>query len=72
MLVHEIIKGLYEIVGTQGFGPDREKNKAIISQVDKLEIEPLDLQYGKFIYYALNQIYIDYNINDGYYKEAWR
>jgi organic radical activating enzyme len=26
MLVHEIVKGLYEIVGTEGFGPDKEKN----------------------------------------------
>ncbi len=30
MLVHEIIKGLYEIVGTEGFGSDKEKNQSII------------------------------------------
>ena len=34
MLVHEIVKGLYEIVGTQGFGQDQEQNKAIIGKVD--------------------------------------
>ena len=28
MLVHEIVKGLYEIVGTEGFGADKEKNQA--------------------------------------------
>ena len=25
MLLHEIVKGLYEIVGTEGFGADKEK-----------------------------------------------
>ena len=29
MLVHEIVKGLYEIVGTEGFGTDKEKNQEI-------------------------------------------
>jgi len=71
MLVHEIVKGLYEIVGTQGFGSDREKNKAIIGQVDKLENEPRDLQYGKFVYDALNQLYIDANINDPRVRELF-
>ena len=69
MLVHEIVKGLYEIVGTQGFGSDKEKNKAIIGQVDKLENEPRDFQYGKFVYDALNQLYIDANINDPRVRE---
>jgi hypothetical protein len=69
MLVHEIVKGLYEIVGTQGFGTDREKNKSIINQVDKLENEPRDLQYGKFVYDAINQLYIDANISDPRVRE---
>ncbi len=50
MLVHEIVKGLYEIVGTEGFGADQEKNQAIVNAVDKLSNEPRDFQYGKFIY----------------------
>lgn len=71
MLVHEIVKGLYEIVGTQGFGSDREKNKAIIGQVDKISNEPRDLQYGKFVYDALNQLYIDANISDPRVRELF-
>jgi hypothetical protein len=71
MLVHEIVKGLYEIVGTQGFGADKEKNKSIIGQVDKLENEPRDLQYGKFVYDALNKLYIDANVNDPRVRELF-
>jgi hypothetical protein len=71
MLVHEIVKGLYEIVGTQGFGADKEKNKSIINQVDKLANEPRDLQYGKFVYDALNKLYIDANINDPRVRELF-
>ena len=32
MLVHEIVKGLYEIVGTEGFGSDKEKIKLLLMQ----------------------------------------
>lgn len=71
MLVHEIVKGLYEIVGTQGFGKDVEKNKAVIGAVDKLSNEPRDLQYGKFIYDALNKLYADSNIDDARVRELF-
>ena len=71
MLVHEIVKGLYEIVGTQGFGKDKEQNKAIIGTVDKLSNEPRDLQYGKFIYDALNNLYVESNINDDRIRELF-
>ena len=27
MLVHEIVKGLHEIIGTEGFGPDKRKSR---------------------------------------------
>ena len=64
MLVHEIVKGLYEIVGTQGFGQDKEQNKAIINKVDKLANEPRDLQYGKFIYDELNNLFVESSIED--------
>lgn len=71
MLVHEIVKGLYEIVGTQGFGQDKEKNKAIIGAVDKASNEPRDLQYGKFIYDALNNLYVESNIDDARVRELF-
>ena len=59
MLVHEIVKGLYEIVGTEGFGSDKEKNQSIINAVDKVSNEPEDLRYGKFIYDAINNLYVN-------------
>jgi len=69
MLVHEIVKGLYEIVGTEGFGSDKAKNQAIIGAVDKLENEPRDFQYGKFIYDSISDIYNNSNINDPRVRE---
>jgi hypothetical protein len=71
MLVHEIIKGLYEIVGTQGFGKDKEQNKSVIGAVDKLSNEPRDFQYGKFIYDALNNLYVESNIDDARVRELF-
>jgi len=71
MLVHEIVKGLYEIVGTEGFGSDKEKNQAIVGAVDKLENEPRDLQYGKFIYDAISKVYNDSNIEDARVRELF-
>jgi hypothetical protein len=63
MLVHEIVKGLHEIIGTEGFGPDKDTNQAIIQNVDKLSNEPEDLRYGKFIYDGLRELFLqtDYN-----------
>jgi len=71
MLVHEIVKGLYEIVGTEGFGSDKEKNQAIVGAVDKLSNEPRDLQYGKFIYDAISKIYNDSNTDDPRVRELF-
>jgi hypothetical protein len=71
MLVHEIVKGLYEIVGTQGFGMDAEKNKAIIGSVDALSNEPNDLRFGKFIYDALSKLYNESNIDDARVRELF-
>jgi hypothetical protein len=71
MLVHEIIKGLYEIVGTEGFGSDKEKNQSIINAVDKVSNEPEDLRYGKFIYDAINDLYISSDIDDPRVRELF-
>ena len=68
-LVHEIIKGLYEIVSLQGFTTDKEKNKQIVQNVDKLEHEPDDLRYGKFIYDGISKLYNESNINDPRVRE---
>jgi len=71
MLVHEIVKGLYEIVGTEGFGADKEKNQAIVGAIDKLSNEPRDLQLGKFIYDAVSKIYNESNIDDARVRELF-
>lgn len=60
ILVHEIVKGLYEIISTQGFSKDAESNKAIAQSVDKAQNEPEDLRYGKFIYDAINTLLTKY------------
>jgi hypothetical protein len=71
MLFHEIIKGLYEIVGTEGFGSDKEQNKAIINKIDIVSNEPRDFQYGKFIYDALSNLYNQSNISDTRVRELF-
>jgi len=71
MLVHEIVKGLYEIVGTKGFGTDKAKNQAIVNAIDKLENEPEDFRYGKFIYDAISDLYNQSNIDDPRVRELF-
>ncbi len=69
MLVHEIVKGLYEIIALQGFSGDKEKNQAVISRVDKIENEPDDLRYGKFIYDSISNIYNNSTFKDDRIRE---
>jgi len=57
MLVHELIKGLYELVSLQGFKGDKAANQAVVDKVDLLKNEPSDIRYGKFIFDALNNIF---------------
>ena len=64
MLVHEIVKGLYEILSLQGFGTDAEQNKSIVGKVDQLAAEPNDMRFGKFIYDAANKLYVESGIDD--------
>jgi hypothetical protein len=71
MLVHEIIKGLYEIVGTEGFGPDKAKNQAIVNAVDKISNEPNDFRFGKFIYDAITKLYNESNLDDARIRELF-
>ena len=71
MLVHEIVKGLYEIVGTKGFGPDKAKNQAIVNAVDKLSNEPNDLRFGKFLYDAISKLYNESEVDDARVRELF-
>jgi len=69
MLVHEIIKGLYELISLQGFKGDKQQNQAVVDKVDKLEHEPHDLRYGQHIFDALNDIYVEYGGDDSRVRE---
>lgn len=64
VLVHEIIKGLYEIIGTGGSKGTPQQVKAAHKAVDKPEHEPEDMQIGRFVYDAVNKIYIDSKIDN--------
>lgn len=59
ILIQELVKGLYEIVSLQGFTGSEEENKKIVQRVDRAVHEPEDFRYGKFIYDALSQHWID-------------
>jgi hypothetical protein len=48
VLVLEIVKGMYEIIGLFGFN-DLEKGEKVVGKVDKLENEPEDIAYGQLI-----------------------
>ena len=55
----------------EGFGPDKEKNQAIVGAVDKLSNEPRDLQYGKFIYDAVSKLYNESDVEDARVRELF-
>jgi hypothetical protein len=70
MLLHEGVKGLYEIVSLQGFTRDEVRNKQTVATVDKLAFEPEDMRYGKFIFDALRDLYNEnYSGNDDRVRE---
>lgn len=71
MLLHEIVKGLYEILSQNAFKEDEDKEfqKNVYNNVDKLENEPHDLQYGKFIYDAINTLYNESDYDDPRVRE---
>lgn len=64
MLVHELIKGYYGILGQSGLKGDKETKQATVRAVDKLENEPEDIRYGKFIYKAINNIFLAFAESD--------
>jgi hypothetical protein len=71
MLVHEIVKGLYEILSLQGFGANKERNKQVVRNVDKISNEPEDMRYGKFIYDALTKVFNESNYDDPRIRELF-
>lgn len=64
MLIHEIEKGLKEIISLSGFKGDKAANQAVVNKVDTLANEPHDIKYGQIIYEALNDLFIDSKYSD--------
>ena len=48
VLILEIVKGMYEILGLFGFS-DLERGEKVVKQVDKIQNEPKDIAYGQLI-----------------------
>ena len=48
VLILEIVKGMYEIIGLFGFD-DLERGEKVVSKVDKIQNEPEDIAYGQLI-----------------------
>lgn len=63
-LIHEIIKGLYEIVSLQGFTKSKETNVATVAAADKLEYEPEDFTFGTHIQEELEKLYNEANVRN--------
>lgn len=68
-LVHEIVKGLYEIISLQGFSGDSESNAKLVQQTDTIETEPHDFQIGKFIYDDITKLWQDSGYDDSRIRE---
>ena len=63
-LIHEIIKGLYEIVSLQGFTKSKKTNQAVADTADKLEYEPEDFAFGTHIQEVLEKLYNEASIRN--------
>ena len=48
VLILEIVKGMYEIIGLFGFS-DLERGEKVVKYTDKIQNEPEDIAYGQMI-----------------------
>jgi hypothetical protein len=49
MLIHETVKGIYELIAAGAIDPDRERAQKIMEATDTLEDEQEDIKFGPFI-----------------------
>ena len=59
ILVHEIIKGVYEVMGTQGLPDDPKAAEMVMASQDTLPYEIWDLRLGPVIWEKFTQSYPD-------------
>ena len=55
VLIHEIVKGMYEIIGLFGFS-DLERGEKVVKYTDKIQNEPEDIAYGQIIAKSLQDV----------------
>jgi hypothetical protein len=55
VLIHEIVKGMYEIIGLFGFS-DLERGEKVVKYTDKIQNEPEDIAYGQIIAKGLQDV----------------
>lgn len=56
-LIHELIKGIYEVMGTQGLPDDPNAAEMVMSQTDTLPYEVWDLRLGPVIWRKFTESY---------------
>jgi len=59
ILVHELVKGVYEVMGTQGLPDDPKSAEMVMSQTDTLPYEIWDLRLGPVIWEKFTEAYPD-------------
>jgi len=59
ILVHEIVKGVYEVMGTQGLPDDPKAAEMVMASQDTLPYEIWDLRLGPVIWEKFTQAYPD-------------
>jgi hypothetical protein len=57
VLIHELIKGVYEVLGTQGLPDDPKAAEMVIGQTDTLPYEIWDLRLGPVIWRKFTEAY---------------
>ena len=59
VLVHEVLKGVYEVMGTQGLPDDPKAAEMVMASQDTLPYEVWDLRLGPVIWEKFTQSYPD-------------
>lgn len=59
ILVHEVLKGVYEVMGTQGLPDDPKAAEMVMASQDTLPYEVWDLRLGPIIWEKFTQSYPD-------------
>jgi len=59
VLIHEITKGLFEIISVEGFELDKEKNTELVQYTDTIDSEFDDIVNGKDIYGKIRDYVVD-------------